>query len=221
MAFWYNLGMTNDHVAKTVAVYDQIAHTYAANIEEYYSSIDRDAFLALVPNGGKILDAGCAAGRDSRYFDSKGYTVVGVDLSNKLLEIAKKQSSHIEFHIQDIRSLQFSKETFHGIYATAILLHLNRDEVLPVLRQFYTLLKPRGIVCIQVKEGAGEADVQEKLSEAKFRHCQYQVEMSAFSPSRNVRFSYNLVTNITAVVSRDGLGLVFFPPVPSFRQPRY
>jgi len=119
------------------------------------------------------LDAGCAAGRDSRYFDSKGYTVVGVDLSNKLLEIAKKQSPHIEFHIQDIRSLQFFKETFHGIYATAILLHLNRDEVLPVLRQFYTLLKPRGIVCIQVKEGAGEADVQEKLSEAKSRHFTY------------------------------------------------
>lgn len=165
--------MSDDQLKKTIAVYNTIADQYAKSVESYYSAIDRDKFLLLISKGGKILDAGCAAGRDSRYFDSLGYDVVGVDLSQKLLDIAKKKAPYIDFQQQDIRSLPFPPNSFDGIYATAVLLHLDRDEVLPILKQFHTLLKPGGVVCVQVKEGIGEADVKEPISEGKARHFTY------------------------------------------------
>ncbi len=162
--------MKQDHVAKTIAVYDTIADEYAKNIEDYFSNKERDEFLSLVPTAGHILDLGCAAGRDTRHFASKGYTVTGVDLSEKLLAIARTKSPDIDFRQEDIRDLHFPQHSFDAIYAAAVLLHLQREEIVPVLKNLYTFLKPGGLIYIQVKEGFGHADITEKLSSGHARH---------------------------------------------------
>ncbi len=171
--FWYTIGMSEAQTTDTIAVYNDIADSYADNVEHLYAPSERETFVSMIPKGGRILDAGCAGGRDSRYFDSQGYRVTGVDLSEKLLAVAKKKAPHIDFQQQDIRSLQFSDGSFDGIYASAVLLHLKRDELLPVLQKFNALLKPDGVMNIQVKEGRGDAVVSEKMSEGKARFFTY------------------------------------------------
>lgn len=165
--------MEQDHVAKTIAVYNTIADEYAKNIEHYLSEKERDDFLSLVPPGGSILDLGCAAGRDSRYFSSKGFKVIGVDLSEKLLAIAKKKSPEIDFRKEDIRALDFPENSFDATYASAVLLHLKRRELVPVLKNLHAFLKSDGLLYVQVKEGTGDADVAEKLSSGHARHFTY------------------------------------------------
>lgn len=61
----------NKATESTIGAYNAIADSYAANIEEYYVPEHREEFLSLIPKGGKILDAGCAAGRDSRVAASR------------------------------------------------------------------------------------------------------------------------------------------------------
>src|SRR3989344_2594331 len=162
--------MPDDPLKSSAIVYNSIALTYARQIEEYAPVPERDEFISVLPSQGKILDVGCAAGRDSGYFSSKGFSVVGVDLSGKLLEIARKKFPHIDFFKQDFRSHDFPKESFNGIWACASLLHLKRTEIPAVLRQFFALLKPKGILYIQVKEGKGEKDVVDILSSGQSRH---------------------------------------------------
>ena len=48
----------------TIAWYDANAEQYAANIELFPSEDLLDRFANAVGGGGKVLDAGCAAGRD-------------------------------------------------------------------------------------------------------------------------------------------------------------
>ena len=43
--------------------------------------------------GARILDAGCGTGVLSRMLDEKGAEVVGVDISEKLIEVAKDRSN--------------------------------------------------------------------------------------------------------------------------------
>ena len=43
--------------------------------------------------GARILDAGCGTGVLSRMLDERGAEVVGVDISEKLIEVAKNRSS--------------------------------------------------------------------------------------------------------------------------------
>lgn len=62
----------------------------------------------------KILDLGCGTGRHSIELTKRGYTVVGVDLSDSQLQRAKKkaaeQNLHINFEKHDARSLPFNDE---------------------------------------------------------------------------------------------------------------
>lgn len=170
MTFWYNLSMSDDQVKNTIAVYDTIADKYAVGMNDYAPEIERRKFSELVSPGGSILDLGCAAGRDSIYFSSKGFRTVGVDLSGKLLTIAKKKSPHLTFLQKDIRNLHFSETSFDGVWACAVLIHLTRDEMKQALKDYFRLLKYRGILFLMMKKGVGETDIAENLSSGVARH---------------------------------------------------
>lgn len=162
-----------DHIAQTVTVYDAIAQQYAQQLEGYAPFKEREKFLSKLTPQSTILDAGCAAGRDSIYFASKGHHVTGVDLSEKLLVIAKAKTSQVVFLKQDLRKINFKPQSFDAIWACAVLLHLKRKEIPMVLKNFYALLNAKGILYVQVKQGEGERDVSEKLSSHQARHFIY------------------------------------------------
>ena len=125
--------------------------------------------MAKLPLHAKILDAGCGPGRDSEFFASKGYTVTGIDLSQKFIEIAKKAAPTATFALMDLRKISFPKESFDGIWACASLLHLERIEVPAVLAIFHRILKPGGIVFILVREGEGKKLVRWGMLKSKRR----------------------------------------------------
>lgn len=62
----------------------------------------------------KILDIGCGTGRHSIELARRGYTVVGIDLSESLLKRARQKTAGlnlpVEFQHQDARNLPFSHE---------------------------------------------------------------------------------------------------------------
>ena len=165
--------MATDHVRKTIATYDTIAADYTSKTDLYAPLPEREKFLSLLLPAGSILDVGCGPGRDSAFFVSCGFSVVGVDLSEELLSIAKKRVPTATFKKQDLRKLSFPKETFHGIWANASLLHIKRSEVTGVLQRFYEVLKPDGILFILIKEGKGEGYKRYKLAQSKPRYFTY------------------------------------------------
>lgn len=62
----------------------------------------------------RILDIGCGTGRHSIELTKRGYTVVGIDLSESLLKRAKEKASEqnlqIDFQKHDARNLSFLRE---------------------------------------------------------------------------------------------------------------
>ena len=148
----------DDYITQTIAVYDKIAPSYAKEVASHAPRIQRRHFCSLIKRGGKILDVGCGAGRDCAYFIKKGYETTGVDLSDKLLEIARETVPEATFLKQDIRALSFLPNSFDGIWACASLLHIKHYEILATLRSWFTLLKSGGILFIHVKKGEGEVE---------------------------------------------------------------
>jgi cyclopropane fatty-acyl-phospholipid synthase-like methyltransferase len=71
----------------------------------------------LVPEKGtKVLDLGCGKGRHSIYLHSKGLDVLGVDLSENSIAMAKKsESQHLKFRTGDMRDPQ-GKEEFDYVF---------------------------------------------------------------------------------------------------------
>lgn len=165
--------MSDDHVATTIASYNAFAHDYAKKALAHAPVQERDVFLSKLPEHATILDAGCGSGRDSQFFCTAGHTVTGIDLSSKLIQIAKQTAPTATFALMDLRKITFPEKSFDAIWACASLLHLKRTEVPEVLAVFNRILKPGGVLFLLVKEGEGKKLVRGGMSGKKRRFFTY------------------------------------------------
>ncbi len=141
----------------TIDWYEQNAEHYASASEDKYCMNHINQFAKLLKKGDVVLDAGCAAGRDSNLLAKKGFQVIGVDITRNLLAIAKKKYPEIKFIHCDFRKLPFKDEFFDGVLAYASLLHFETvKDVCDALREFYRVLKDNGVICIFVKAKTGD-----------------------------------------------------------------
>lgn len=140
----------------TIETYNKTADKYAANVDGMYLKEKAEKFFTFIPKGASILDLGCGHGRDAKIFTEKGYKVVGVDLSDVLLEKAKKNAPKADFRLMDIVNMELPENSFDGVWAIASLLHIEKKDIPGVAKKVYDILKPDGVWYISVKEGEGE-----------------------------------------------------------------
>jgi len=155
----------------TIDWYDKNAEQYSKAIQNLSSPEQIDEFTKLLSKNAKVLDAGCAAGRDSKLLADEGLNVIGIDLSPQLIKIAKEKFSKIEFLKGNFLKLPFPEKSFDGIWAHASLLHFDSlTEVKKALGEFFRVLKPRGIIHVLVKAKTGREKfvvVSDKVSKHK------------------------------------------------------
>ncbi len=145
-----------NHMDKTRATYRQIAAVYAeAQQERGHLLAHIEQFMSLLP-GGLVLDVGCGPGWDTAVFQTHHLTAIGLDYSHAMMQTGRdKHGFQLPFAQVDMRRLPVSGGV-DGIWACASLLHLERADVLPALREFHRVLKPGGILYLSVKLGSGE-----------------------------------------------------------------
>ncbi len=115
--------------------YDAHAKEYAALTVKADMSPAYDRFLAYLPAGAAILDAGCGSGRDSLCFMKKEYDVTMLDASEGMCNCAEELTGRkalcMGFH-----EIEFA-DRFDGIWACASLLHVSEKELENVLAIFH------------------------------------------------------------------------------------
>jgi ubiquinone/menaquinone biosynthesis C-methylase UbiE len=155
----YNASMSNatdQKFSETLQTYNAFASQFVQHFEQKLDITELDKFLNLLEPSAYVLDAGCGSARDSAYMMSKAFRALGVDLSEGLLAEAAKVHPEVETRLMSLTDLQLPAETFDGIWCKAALLHIDHQDVSSVLRSFYKVLKPGGMLFIQTKEGEGQ-----------------------------------------------------------------
>ncbi len=147
---------------KTIETYDATAEAYTANVARLHPTGPGKEFLLHVREGKTILDLGCASGRDAFIFTEEGRDVVGVDLSSRMLDIARLQAPKAYFANMDMRQLGFPDNSFDGIWASASLLHVPKADMPTVANEMYRVLRKNGAIFVEVKEGEGEQMVEDE-----------------------------------------------------------
>ena len=139
---------------KTAFYYEDHAKEYAELTVKADMSPAYDRFLAYLPAGAAILDAGCGSGRDSLCFMKKGYDVTMLDASEGMCNCAEELTGRkalcMGFH-----EIEFA-DRFDGIWACASLLHVSEKELENVLAIFHRALKRDGVLYASWKYGEAE-----------------------------------------------------------------
>lgn len=133
---------------------------YNTHAEEYHQKTHAavnleliERYCQLIKPGGTVLDAGCASGRDSAYFFKKKFKVVGLDISQSLIDIAKRNHPQIQFLCGDFSQLLFEDNSLDGIFANASLVHVKSlEEFQLIILEFKRVIRVNGILFVSVKQ---------------------------------------------------------------------
>ena len=140
---------------QTRASYDEHALQIADGFWNAQLTNIWETFRQGLPEGAKIADVGCGAGRDTAYFLQHEYQAVGLDYSRGMLLEAMRRAPAL-YQQGDMRSLPYAAEVFDAAWVCASLLHLPREQAPGAVAEFCRILKPGGSLFLGVKEGQGE-----------------------------------------------------------------
>ena len=137
----------------TLAFYGRNAREFVAGTVAIDMSAHYCRFLEQLPEKASLLDLGCGSGRDSRFFADLGHSVTAVDGSPELCRMAEQITGF------PVRSLLFEEldysDAFHGVWACASLLHVEKERMQEVLGLVARSMKAGGVLYVSYKYGPG------------------------------------------------------------------
>ncbi len=133
--------------------YFEYAHLY--DLISGKESVDRMLGLRNLLGGYdlscKILDAGCGTGNYTQFLNDLGFDCLGLDLSDKLLDVAKNKFPEILFKHGNLLDLNFV-EDFDIVLCRGVLNDVDYLDFILILKNFYRALKQNGVLLLDVRE---------------------------------------------------------------------
>jgi 2-polyprenyl-3-methyl-5-hydroxy-6-metoxy-1,4-benzoquinol methylase len=118
---------------------------------EQYNELRAESIYRLLKKAGvqRVLDVGCGLGKVTIYLAQRGIDITGIDVSHRLIELARKKSAekHVptDFHVVELGAFQ-TKQKYDAVLFAGVLEHIDDDEQL--MRDAYRFLNKHGKIII-------------------------------------------------------------------------
>ena len=134
----------------------QVRESYNRIAEAYLSSRCRDSpdvallddFVVRLTARARVLDAGCGAGVPIAQQLAARANVVGVDLAEVQLGLARRHVPTGLWVCADLAALPFAAASFDAICSYYAVIHIPREEHAGVLKGFARVLRPSGLALL-------------------------------------------------------------------------
>lgn len=140
-------------IDNNIEYYNKNAQSFFAGTVNADMSLWRNKFESYIADGGRILDAGCGSGRDSKAFKQHGHPVVAFDASTEMCRMASELIGQ-KVLLMRFDEMNFENE-FDGIWACSSLLHVPNEELPEILGKMRKALKKTGALYVSFKYGEG------------------------------------------------------------------
>ena len=121
-----------------------------------------DELANVIARPGPVADLGCGPGAHALELARRGYDVVGVDGSPRMVEVARTRAARDEvdatFEVHDVSGLlRFGDASLGGALAILVLQHLSHPEAF--IAEIRRCLRPGGhlLITAPAREGASRA----------------------------------------------------------------
>ncbi len=154
---------------KTREAYNKAAEKY---LQLFFDELDKkefdrnilDEFSSYFHSKSIVLDAGCGpCGHTTEYLSKKELNVIGIDISEKCIDLAKEHHPDVHFEVGDFSELKYRNNYFDGIISYYSIIDTPKIYTRKILKEFKRVLKADGYLLLVVKEGTTEGYQNELL----------------------------------------------------------
>ncbi|MFE0471911.1 class I SAM-dependent DNA methyltransferase [Streptomyces sp. NPDC058947] len=141
--------------------YDTVAAEYARRVSEPagldpVSRAMLAAFAELARPLGPVADLGCGPGKVTAHLSALGVRAFGVDLSPRMVELARAAHPELRFTTGSMTALDIGSGELGGILAYYATHHTPPRHLPTVFAEFHRTLTPGGVLMLAGHVGDGE-----------------------------------------------------------------
>ncbi len=139
--------------AQTTDTYNKSADVLALKFDTLGARVNdiKETFALIDKKNPKTLEIGCGNGRDVEEIIKHTNDYLGIDISEKLIELARKKVPQAKFEIADVETYTFP-ENLDVVFAFASLIHVSKENLKVVFDQIFENLNPGGVVRMSMKQ---------------------------------------------------------------------
>jgi cyclopropane fatty-acyl-phospholipid synthase-like methyltransferase len=146
--------MSKDLVRKG---YNKIARKYM----EVRDQFTNDRYLMMLNNllkpNSKILDLGCGAGKPvDKFFIYHGHNLIGIDISEKQIKLAKRNTPQASYAVKDISDLRKGEYQVDAVVSFYTILHLPRETHQELFDKINSFLPEGGLALVTMASSEWE-----------------------------------------------------------------
>lgn len=150
--------MRESHAEFAAKFYDRIIrlHHQEFNYRKLQYRDWLDIMASRLGRGAVVLDLGCGNGRAVKYLVDKGFQGIGVDVSDKMLELAKKHVPRGKYYRKDFTKLEFKPNSFDAVVSFFALNHIPKEQFKEVMVSCKRFLKKGGLLLLGMVKGGSD-----------------------------------------------------------------
>jgi ubiquinone/menaquinone biosynthesis C-methylase UbiE len=103
----------------------------------------------------RVIDVGCGNGRHVKFFAEEGYSVYGIDISRKAIEIAKswlkRENLNADLSVGNIENLPFKNNFFDVAIVDGVLDHVPFSNAIKTMKEIERVCVPGAYVYITLR----------------------------------------------------------------------
>ena len=126
--------------------YDSVSRIYDVSRAAKIEMVKRLVRILQVDKDSVLLDLGCGTGNYTAALQQIAKSVIGIDISQGMIDQAKAKYPEIKFICGDVANLAFDSETFDGAFSIQVLHHVKKREMF--LEEAYRVLRKGGYIAI-------------------------------------------------------------------------
>src|SRR5690349_16378109 len=125
--------------------YDSAAEAYAEHLADELAQkpLDRhllNRFAEEIRGRGLVADLGCGPGHVARYLREQGADVLGIDLSEQMIEVARRRNPGVDFRVGDMTRLDLPDSALAGVVSFYSIVHFTPAELDAVMLEIRRVL---------------------------------------------------------------------------------
>lgn len=201
-------GGRDDHLLTVRDGYDDVADAYAEHRSQEGAGTDLvRSFAGDLPDGARVLDAGCGGGLPATDLLSERHDVVGLDVS-------RTQVTRLRANVPDavpvegeLSRLPFTDASFDALASLFAVIHVPRERHAAVFAEFHRVICPGGAGLLVVGHEAWEGHNPDWLDTGTEMRWSYHGLDTTRRLLREAGFDVSVVPRATADIG-DGFRYV-------------